>query len=173
MTHPSYRIRIVSIDHHMMVPHQKADSAAPLGAKVPVIRIFGIRDTGQKTVVHMHGLYPYFYIDYSGDTDSQSLSKYLPLLSASIDKALQLSLGKKETLNAVVAVIPVKGIKFYGFSSSYSCFLKIYIYDPSLVTRIVKLMESGSILGQEFITYESHIPYMLQFFVDYNLFGFN
>ncbi|KAJ2998539.1 DNA polymerase zeta [Globomyces sp. JEL0801] len=40
-----------------------------------------------------------------------------------------------------------------------------------MVNRIVGLLETGAIMGQKFEVYESHIPYLLQFLVDYNLYG--
>jgi len=39
------------------------------------------------------------------------------------------------------------------------------------MTKIVNLMRSGSILGTQFDVYEAHIPYLLQIFIDYNLYG--
>lgn len=35
----------------------------------------------------------------------------------------------------------------------------------------MNILQSGSILGKEFQTYESHIPYILQFMIDFNLYG--
>jgi DNA polymerase zeta len=68
-------------------------------------------------------------------------------------------------------VILVKGIHFYGFNSSYSPFLKIHIVDPTLVSRAVAILQSGSVMGTPFHTFESHLSYVLQFLCDFGLYG--
>ncbi|ANB12187.1 Rev3p [Sugiyamaella lignohabitans] len=39
--------------------------------QVPVIRIFGTTSTGYNTLVHVHGVFPYFYIRYKGGTNPE------------------------------------------------------------------------------------------------------
>lgn len=36
---------------------------------VPVIRIFGDSASGYKTCVHVHQVWPYFYVEYTGSLD--------------------------------------------------------------------------------------------------------
>ncbi|KAJ3294860.1 DNA polymerase zeta [Borealophlyctis nickersoniae] len=40
-----------------------------------------------------------------------------------------------------------------------------------MVTKVVGMLEEGAVMGQRFQTFESHIPYLHQFFIDYNLYG--
>ena len=58
---------------------------------VPVVRIFGVTPCGQKTCVHVHGVFPYFYVPYDG-TEPQD--RYLRQFASSVDKALNVALGK-------------------------------------------------------------------------------
>lgn len=33
---------------------------------VPILRIFGATDRGQRVVAHVHGAFPYFFVEYKG-----------------------------------------------------------------------------------------------------------
>lgn len=50
-------------------------------------------------------------------------------------------------------------------------YLKIYLYNPMLIKRAASLFQNGAILGKIFQPHESHVPYVLQFLIDYNLYG--
>lgn len=50
-------------------------------------------------------------------------------------------------------------------------FLKIFFYNPAFIRRAANLLQNGAILGQVFQPHESHVPYILQFMIDYNLYG--
>ena len=45
------------------------------------------------------------------------------------------------------------------------------MYQPRFVKRAANLLQNGVILGKVFQPHESHVPYMLQFMIDYNLYG--
>lgn len=60
---------------------------------------------------------------------------------------------------------------FYGFHQSEHQFFRIQLYNPNLIKRTASLLQNGTILGKSFQPHESHIPYILKFFIDYNLFG--
>ncbi|KAG0265703.1 DNA polymerase zeta, partial [Linnemannia exigua] len=94
--------------------------------KVPVIRIYGANEAGQKTCVHIHQVYPYFYVQYKGSLEP---------------------------------------------AERYSYFLKIYLFNPDFESRIVDLMRGGAVMRTEFQPFEAHVPFRLQFFIDYNLYG--
>lgn len=61
--------------------------------------------------------------------------------------------------------------KFYGYHSSEELFVKIYLYYPHDVSRAADLLLEGAILDKCLQPHESHIPFLLQFLVDYNLYG--
>lgn len=98
---------------------------------------------------------------------------YICQMAASINQALSIALSADKELlpNYVMAIILVKGISFYGFHAGYSHFLKIYLSSPALVNKLVDIMQNGGIMGTQFECYESHIPFLQQFLIDYNLYG--
>lgn len=45
------------------------------------------------------------------------------------------------------------------------------MFNPRFVRRAANLLQSGAILSKNFNAHESHVPYILQFMIDYNLYG--
>lgn len=64
----------------------------------------------------------------------------------------------------------VSGIPFYGFYLKHTSFLKISLTSPKYVTRLSRLLTESKIFDKFVQPYESHIPYLLQFLADYNIF---
>lgn len=60
---------------------------------------------------------------------------------------------------------------FYGYHQSEHKFLKIFLYNPAFIRRAANLLQNGAILGRIYQPHESHVPYNLQFMIDYNLYG--
>lgn len=69
-----FRVRLNCIDHYQSTP-SKYDPLLRTGVKpsqaskepqVPVIRVFGATETGQKVCAHIHGAFPYLYVEYFG-----------------------------------------------------------------------------------------------------------
>lgn len=71
-----FRLRLNCVDHYQATPtgfdpslpvikcnDQAQKNVTP---KVPVIRVFGATETGQKVCAHIHGAFPYLYVEYQG-----------------------------------------------------------------------------------------------------------
>lgn len=71
----------------------------------------------------------------------------------------------------VANIVLCKGVPFYGYSVGWSYFLKIYLLSPFYLTKCADLLLRGSVLDTPIQPYESHIPYLLQFFTDFNVTG--
>ncbi|CAE6429817.1 unnamed protein product [Rhizoctonia solani] len=141
-------------------------------SRCPVIRIFGVSSTGEKACVHIHQVYPYFYIPYDGSMAPEEVGRYIRSLTQALNRAIAISL-KRNPLEAkyVRAVILVKGVHFYGFHCSYSPFLKVIMADPGLVQRAATVLRSGVVMRQKIQTHETHISYLMQFMCDFGLYG--
>lgn len=184
---PALRVQINHIDHTLIQPGSLDNSSLP---RVPVIRIFGPSSLGKKTCLHIHQVYPYFFVEYTGklnvdhgqlysssfylDSIFSLVNHYVTKLTHSLDHAIALSFKRNPlTPNSrfVRAVILVKGVHFYGFHSSYSPFLKIMVADPACVNRAATILQSGAVMGTPFRVFESHLSYILQFMCDFGLYG--
>lgn len=74
-----FRVRLNCVDYYRATPTEfdpplpKNDGTSPQkeSSKVPVIRVFGATETGQKVCAHIHGAFPYLYIRYEGNLASE------------------------------------------------------------------------------------------------------
>jgi DNA polymerase zeta len=194
-----FRVRLNCIDHYQSVPtsfdpllrsniHPSQIHKEP---KVSVIRVFGATETGQKVCAHIHGAFPYLYIEYNGSlvqdegglcfrehcsspTDRLSVGVYIHRLHLSIDFALAVSYRRNMydgNAKFVARITLVKGVPFYGFHVGYQYYLKIYMLNPMVMTRLADLLRQGVIMKKVFQPYEAHLQYLLQWMTDYNLYG--
>ena len=107
-------------------------------------------------------------------TDRKLVGAYINRLHLSIDYALSISYKRalrEENSKFVAQITLVKGIPFYGFHVGYRYFLKIYMLDPMVMTRLADILRQGVVMQQVFQPFEAHLQYLLQFMVDYNLYG--
>ncbi|KAI0118168.1 DNA polymerase family B [Nemania sp. FL0031] len=177
-----FRVRLNCIDHYQATPtrydpplrNDVRPSQLRKEPKIPVIRVFGSTETGQKVCAHIHGAFPYLFIEYDGNLNPDDVNAYIYRLHISIDRALAVSYRRdvNDGNNRYVARITlVKGIPFYGFHVGYRFYLKIYMLDPKVMTRLADLLRQGVIMKQVLQPHEAHLQYLLQFMTDYNLYG--
>eukprot|EP01133_Synstelium_polycarpum_P008023 gene8023-9426_t len=117
------------------------------------MRIYGSTPAGQKACLHLHKLFPYFFIEYD-----QTLPLEIDHV-ASVNQAMSSNQKNQHIFNARM----VRGRPFYGYYPQDKVFIKIFL--------IAHLLRSGSIMGRVFEVYEAHIPFILQVFLDFNLAG--
>lgn len=76
----TFRFRLNCIDHYQANPTEldpplqrgSGPSQRHNGPQVPVIRVFGATETGQKVCAHIHGAFPYLYLKYDGDLSAEA-----------------------------------------------------------------------------------------------------
>ncbi|XXH02887.1 hypothetical protein Hte_009275 [Hypoxylon texense] len=177
-----FRVRLNCIDHYQAIPTKYDPQlrndirASQLGKepRVPVIRVFGSTETGQKVCAHIHGAFPYLYVEYNGSLLPDDVGAYIYRLHLSIDHALAVSYRRNAydgKSKYVARITLAKGIPFYGFHVGYRFYLKIYMLNPLVMTRLAELLQQGVIMKRKFQPYEAHLQYLLQFMTDYNLYG--
>ncbi|GJJ09693.1 hypothetical protein Clacol_003917 [Clathrus columnatus] len=165
------RVRLDNIDHTLVQPGPLDHSEL---SRVPVIRVFGPSSLGLRCCLHIHQVYPYFYIDYLGSLNLENVRDYIHKLKKSLNHAVALSLRRNPDgpkAKYIRAIILVKGVPFYGFHTGNQPYLKVMVSDPTYVFRIVTILRSGGVMGTRFTTYENHLSYYLQFMCDFGLYG--
>ncbi|ORY19901.1 hypothetical protein BCR34DRAFT_471499 [Clohesyomyces aquaticus] len=178
----TFRFRLNCIDHYQGTPtdldpvlrRPAGPSQRQNAPSVPVIRVFGAAETGQKVCAHIHGALPYLYLEYTGSLEKDIVDAYILGLRASIDHALAATYRRNAYDGKAVYVgyiSLVKGVPFYGYNVGYRFFLKVYLLNPMHMTRFADLLYQGAILNRVFQPYESHLQYLLQWMCDYNLYG--
>lgn len=187
-----FRCRINNVDYYQAEPIPELDPAVPFQTfnnlnegtsdnvattyqpKLSVLRVFGATETGQKVLMHVHGVLQYTYIEYSGSLNTKDVDLAIEVLHKSVDHALAVSFRQDPftTKNKYVAHISlVKGVPFYGFHVGYKFYLKIYLLNPLHMTRLADLLREGAVMRKVLQPYESHMQYIAQWMCDYNLFG--
>lgn len=82
----SIRFRLTQLDTHNISPSEssplclRTSPFLPRGQqfyKVPVVRLFGATQAGQRVVAHVHGAMPYFYVQYEAAIDPDTGQKRL------------------------------------------------------------------------------------------------
>ncbi|KAI7860501.1 hypothetical protein BDC45DRAFT_103803 [Circinella umbellata] len=177
-------IRMVNIDHYLDDPGPMDRAFCPFSntvlKKVPVIRIFGSTPSGQKACLHIHQSYPYFYVPFklpSHNVEPEQIQREIFQFGNALNHAVSLAQGANQSgVNGdqnIAAITLVKGIPFYGYHSEPETYLKIHLLNPADKQRMADLLLKGVINNQIYQPYEAHIPYVLQFMMDYNLYGMN
>ena len=92
-------VRLVVMDHYLADPVAGLD---PLTSergyeirRVPILRVFGSTPAGQRTTLHLHGLFPYLYVPFpEREAAARDGGGFVYRLAASIDLAINLSLNQ-------------------------------------------------------------------------------
>lgn len=79
-----FRVRLNYIDYYQAPPSRYEPqlrndvqlSETKKGPKVPVLRVFGSTETGQKVCAHIHGAFPYLYVKYEGSLEREKGKSY-------------------------------------------------------------------------------------------------
>ncbi|SMR62122.1 unnamed protein product [Zymoseptoria tritici ST99CH_1E4] len=181
-----FRVRLNCLDNYQSLPGPldaplwgpHAFSATQRGnlPQVPVIRVFGATETGQKVCAHIHGAFPYLYVPYTESIEKNTLESYISTFRHSIDHALAISYRRNPYENPrnatfVAHISLVKGVPFFGYNVGHKYYLKVYLLNPTNMTRFTDLLQQGAIMKQVFQPYEAHLQYLLQWMCDFNLYG--
>ncbi|XP_059350922.1 DNA polymerase zeta catalytic subunit-like isoform X2 [Daphnia carinata] len=169
-------VRLVSADYYMSNPIPGLDIGYSTYRglevkKVPVIRVFGSTSTGHKVCLHVHGVFPYLYIPYDGSAPPEQMGHQIVM---ALDKAINILQGQgNSSFHHVFKAVLVSGIPIYGFHAKEHQLFKVYFYNPNTRKHSYDLLLNGAVLKKILQPCEAHIPFILQFLMDFNLQGMN
>ena len=152
------------------------------------------------TVLHVHNFFPYFYIDAPvHSVPLQTIISYLEsCLGESFlrnpgdddeyenEKGTNTNLpeatagGSDQKRRFIARISRCKGTPVYGYQVGNKCMLKVSLLSPVYKTRLVRLIHDKKINFANFCStkqkfkpnvYETHLPMLLQFLTDFNLYG--
>ncbi|KAE9549391.1 hypothetical protein FO519_007399 [Halicephalobus sp. NKZ332] len=147
----------------------KADfKPLPPDFRVPLIKMYGILDNGEKCLANIHGVLPYFLLR-TRSPFSEELKSHVGRIVVKCANLLNYKFIQGYPLLADVVPLELKDM--YGFYENPDHFVKVIFYDIILCHRIGLTLQKECAKNELLQPYFTHIPYLLQFFIDYNIFG--
>ncbi|KAL3922156.1 MAG: hypothetical protein SGPRY_004658 [Prymnesium sp.] len=196
-----FALRLVDVDFEAVSPEAELDpTRSPLTGRridrLPVVRLFGPTPRGQKACLHVHGVFRYFFVPFTGEEMSErERREVLRAMADDLDQELAASAassgkqGPKPREEAspaawVYDMTIVRMIPFYGyheeargiplalpFPALERPFVRVTMVLPHGVDAAAKLFARGLRSRLAVQPHEAHIPFLLQFKVDHNLLG--
>ncbi|KAF9438595.1 DNA-directed DNA polymerase delta [Entomortierella beljakovae] len=145
----------------------EADEYINPATHTPVVRFYGITETGNSVICHVTGFLPYLYVPAPSGFKIENIPAFSAALESGIEKG-----------NSIVKIEWKNKESIFGYhGGEKSPFLKITLKDPRFVSAAKRSIEKGlSFAGfTDFTaqTYESNIAYLLRFMIDCKVTGAN
>lgn len=167
------------------------------GGTVPVIRLYGVNETGNSVAAFIHGFTPYGYFalprGYAVDDSDEELGR----IRNALDERLRAKMGSQFNKGGgsggsgggeCQACLGVKYIKdkksIMGYDPAHTSFLMVYVAMPGMIPKLRSIMEDGvSLTGIRdadgeltretmiFQPFECNVPYVLRYMIDQEVTG--
>ncbi|XP_016108706.1 DNA polymerase delta catalytic subunit [Sinocyclocheilus grahami] len=142
--------------------------------KVPIVRMFGVTDSGNSVCCHVHGFAPYFYVPAPNGFTNAHLAEFQRELNSAVLKDMRSN--KDNIAVTVLAVDITKKESMYHYHGNKSLdFLRITMAMPRLIAPAKRLLEQGfkfaNFATQSYQAYEANIDFEIRFMVDSDVVG--
>ncbi|XP_077358619.1 DNA polymerase delta catalytic subunit isoform X1 [Festucalex cinctus] len=141
--------------------------------RVPIIRMFGVTESGNSVCCHVHGFAPYFYVPAPNGFTPDYLGDFKRELNSAVLKDMR---SNKDISITVLAVDITRKENMYGYHGNKSLdFLRITMATPRLIAPAKRLLEQGLKFGPFPIhcyqSFEANIDFEIRFMVDCDVVG--
>lgn len=145
---------------------------------VPIIRLFGVTDSGTSIAAFVHGFTPYFFCNAPPRFDP---SKDVPAFQAALESRVAGVVTGRDASHRqkVLAVQAETGLQsLMGFHGDETAtFLRVYVAAPTLVTKAKNVLERGFRFGSHpelaYQCFEANTPFTLRYMIDNDITGSN
>ncbi|CAE7435480.1 REV3 [Symbiodinium natans] len=190
------QVTIVSLDFYLTKPglgdQARSQCTGKAFKEVPVIRVFGYTDTGQTACTHVHGIFPFFYVQVSLSQieeigQENGKEGFLQAFADGLEHAVclhQASLvtqranspalvGERAYLHDLRWVTGWQSVYGYGnrAENTEEHFIQIWVAQPQYTGLMAHLLQQGAVLSMSFQPFEVHLPYLLHFLDSFGLGG--
>jgi len=163
----------VDIDYYSDIPHPKFWPGLGAETRVPVLRMYGVTESGQSVLAHIHGFMPYFYVPCpEGFEDAQIFGESLDMELA------QSGMCRDKVSRYVVDCKVVQRSSLMNYiKDEHSSFFMVTVAVPSLVGTSRTMVEKGFALKDNrgffnaATSYETSVPFALRFMIDRGIMG--
>uniref|UniRef100_A0A8C2CMW4 DNA polymerase delta catalytic subunit n=1 Tax=Cyprinus carpio TaxID=7962 RepID=A0A8C2CMW4_CYPCA len=142
--------------------------------KVPIVRMFGVTDSGNSVCCHIHGFAPYFYVPAPNGFTSAHLAEFQRELNSAV--LMDMRSNKDNIAVTVLAVDITRKESMYNYHGNKPHdFLRITMAMPRLIAPAKRLLEQGfkfaNFATQSYQAYEANIDFEIRFMVDSDVVG--
>lgn len=150
-----------------------ASASVTVGDAKPIIRVFGITESGHSVLVRVHDFQHYFYVPAGPAVLNVSASEFQIGLEDKLRKVSKLNCPQSVTS---VEVVQKRSILYYIPGDPELPFFKVTLYNPNLVREAARELERGGIevsgkVLPEIQTFEASLDYVLRFMIEVGLMG--
>jgi DNA polymerase delta subunit 1 len=148
--------------------------------QVPVIRVYGVSETGNSVSVFIHGFTPYGYFALPPNSTFQNTEENLTKIRHCINTQLEVAARNArlpEYCRAVSYVTSHRSIM--GYDAPEIHFFKVMVAMPTLIPALKRMMEEGMDLpgvstpngNKVYSAFECNVPFVLRYMIDRDISG--
>jgi DNA polymerase delta subunit 1 len=166
--------------------HNKKNIVGSTSGQVPILRLFGVNETGNSVAVFIHGFTPYGYFalpaNYEFDDSAENLAKVRNIINERLQGATRGGHGGTIFCHGVTYIRDHGSIM--GYDTPHTKFFKVLVALPTMIPTLKRIMEDGITLpgvrptdGTDyegvavFQPFECNVPFALRFMIDRDVSG--